>query len=145
MNHEPVHAKSTIGELLTELREESTTLFRQEIALAKAELNEKAARVGKNSLEIAAGGALAYAGLIVLLIGIAVLISRVLTAFGLSPENAAWVGPVSVGLIVACVGAVMLTKAKNAMSADKLFPRETVGSLKDDKRWLQNKLSHHHQ
>lgn len=136
---------STIGELLTELRDESTTLLRQEIALAKAELNEKASRVGKNTLEVAAGGALAYAGLIVLLIGIALLVSRILVAFGLSAETAVWLGPLAVGGIVAIVGAVMLTQAKKAMSADKLFPRETVESLKDDKRWVQNKLSHHHQ
>jgi hypothetical protein len=136
---------STIGELLTELREESTTLLRQEVALAKAELNEKAARVGKNTLELAAGGALAYAGLIVLLIGISMLISRILVAFDVSAETAVWLGPIAVGTVVALVGAVMLTKAKHAMSADALFPHETVGSLKDDKRWVQNKLSTHHQ
>lgn len=135
---------STIGSLLSELREESTTLLRQEVALAKAELNEKASRVGKGAMEIAAGGALAYAGLIILLFGIAMLITRVLVGFGVSPETATWLGPVSVGLVVAAVGAVMLTKAKNAMSADKLMPRETIESLKDDKRWVQNKLSRHH-
>lgn len=143
MNHEPP-TTSTIGSLLSDLREESTTLLRQEIALAKAELNEKAARVGKNTMEIAAGGALAYAGLIVLLIGIALLISRVLAGFGVDPETAMWLGPISVGLIVAVIGGVMLTKAKNAMSGDKLFPHETVDSLKEDKRWVQNKLSQHH-
>lgn len=35
---------STIGALLTELRDEGTTLLRQEVALAKAELGETAAR-----------------------------------------------------------------------------------------------------
>jgi hypothetical protein len=141
MNPEPP-TTSTVGSLLTELRDESTTLLRQEIALAKAELNEKAAHLGKNALELAAGGALAYAGLIILLIGIALLFSRIFVAFGLSPEIAVWLGPVAVGVIVALVGAVMLTKAKKAMSAEKLFPHETVESLKDDKRWVQNKLSH---
>lgn len=136
---------STIGELLTELRDESTTLLRQEVALAKAELNEKAARIGKNTIELAAGGALAYAGLIVLLIGISMLISRILVAFDVSVETAAWFGPLVVGAVVALVGAVMLTRAKHAMTAGKLFPHETVESLKEDKRWVQNKLSTHHQ
>jgi len=135
---------STVGSLLIELREETTTLLRQEIALAKAELNEKAAHVGKNTLELATGGALAYAGLIVLLIGVALLASRAFVAFGLRPEMAVWLGPVAVGLIVGAIGAAMSIKAKKAMSAEKLFPNETVQSLKDDKRWIQNKLSQNH-
>ena len=138
--HSPT--SSTIGSLLSELRDESSTLLRQEIALAKAELNEKAARVGKGALDIAAGGALAYAGLIVLLIGISMLLTRALAGLGVSPENAMWLGPVIVGLVVVTVGAILLMKAKALMSADKLFPRQTVESLKDDKRWVQDKLSH---
>ncbi len=134
---------STLGSLLTELREESTTLLRQEIALAKAEINEKAAHIGKNTLELATGGALAYAGLIVLLIGVALLVSRVFVALGLRPEMAVWLGPVAVGLIVAVIGAGMVARAKKAISAEKVFPRETMESLKDDKRWIQNKLSQH--
>jgi len=134
---------STFASLLSELRDESTTLLRQEIALAKAEINEKAAHIGKNTLELATGGALAYAGLIVLLIGVALLASRLLVGLGLSPQMAVWLGPVLVGLIVAAIGGGMAMKAKKAMSAEKVFPRETVESLKEDKRWLQNKLSQH--
>jgi xanthine/uracil permease len=142
MNHEPTPS-STLGSLLTELREETTTLLRQEIALAKAEINEKASLVGKNTLELATGGALAYAGLIVLLIGVALLVSRVLVALGVGPGLAVWLGPVVVGVIVALIGASMAMKAKRAMTAEGLFPRETVQSLKEDKRWMQDKLSSH--
>ena len=110
LNHETT--TSTLASLLSELREESTTLVRQEIALAKAELNEEAARVGKNPLELATGGALAYAGLIILLIGVALLASRALVAMGVDPEMAMWLGPVLVGLIVAIIGAGMAMKAK---------------------------------
>ena len=140
MNHETT--TSTLASLLSELREESTTLLRQEIALAKAEINEKAAQVGKHTLELATGGALAYAGLIVLLIGVALLASRALVAMGMGPQMAVWLGPVLVGLIVAIIGASMAMKAKKAMSAEKLIPHETVESLKEDKRWIQRKLSH---
>lgn len=140
MNHETT--TSTLASLLGELREESTTLLRQEIALAKAEINEKAAHVGKNTLELATGGALAYAGLIILLIGVALLASRALVAMGVGPQMAVWLGPVLVGLIVAIIGASMAMKAKKAMSAEKLIPHETVESLKEDKRWIQRKLSH---
>src|SRR4051812_20010514 len=121
MNHESTNT-STLASLLSELREESTTLLRQEIALAKAEINEKAAHIGKNTLELATGGAVAYAGVIVLLIGIGILLTRVLVAFGLRPEIAVWLGPVLIGAIVAVIGATLLMKAKKAMSAENVFP-----------------------
>ena len=112
MNHDPTPTTtSTVGALLSDLRDETTTLLRQEIALAKAEINEKAAHVGKKTLELANGGALAYAGLIVLLIGIALLASRLLVAMGLAPQVAVWLGPVLIGLIVALIGMSMVMKA----------------------------------
>src|SRR5215207_6412165 len=38
----------SIGELFAELSQKTTTLIRQEIQLAKAEMSQKASRVGKN-------------------------------------------------------------------------------------------------
>lgn len=139
MNREPP-TTSTIGSLLSDLRDETSTLLRQEVALAKAEINEKAGRIGKNVAEMATGGAIAYAGLIILLIGVAHLVGIGLTAIGLSPEIAVWLGPLLVGAVVAIIGGAMMAKAKKAMSAEKLVPHETIGSLKDDKQWAQNKI-----
>ena len=38
----------SIGELFAELSRETTALLRQEVQLAKAEMTQKASRVGKN-------------------------------------------------------------------------------------------------
>ena len=51
----------TLGEMFADLSRETRTLVQQEIQLAKTELSEKAASVGKNSGLIAAGGLLATA------------------------------------------------------------------------------------
>jgi len=136
---------STIGSLLSELREESSTLLRQEVALAKAELNEKTALVGKSALEIAAGGAMAYAGLIVLLIGAGYLAKQGLVAAGVSEEIAQWLGFVVVGAIVAIPGWTMLAKAKKSLKARNLLPQETAASLRDDRRWAENKIHATHE
>jgi len=56
----------SLGELLGDLTREITTLVRQEMALAKAEMSQKAAKVGKDVGFIAAGGLVAYAGLLAL-------------------------------------------------------------------------------
>jgi hypothetical protein len=133
---------STIGSLLSELRTETTTLLRQEVALAKAELAEKAHVAARTSMSVASGGAVAYAGLIVLLIGVGQLLSIGLGAMGLREDVAAWLGPVIVGTIAGAVGLVMLAKAKRTFRHENFGLPETVGSLKDDKEWVQSKIQH---
>lgn len=46
----------SIGELFAELAQESATLVRQEVQLAKTEMSQKASRVGKDVGFLAAGG-----------------------------------------------------------------------------------------
>lgn len=136
---------STLGALLSELRDESTTLLRQEVALAKAELGEKAAEVGRGAAHVAIGGAVAYAGGIVMLIGLGALTGRGLARLGVSDELATWLGFLIVGAIVALVGWAMLTKAKRALRPGNLVPRETMASLHDSQRWAQRKMHHAHE
>jgi hypothetical protein len=54
----------SIGELFSELSQKTTTLVRQEIELAKAEMSQKASRVGKNVGFLVIGGIVAYTGLL---------------------------------------------------------------------------------
>ena len=69
MNPESPNPNS-IPTLLRDLRDETTTLLRQEVALAKTEMKENVSRMGSHAAQIAIGGFVAYAGIIVLLIGI---------------------------------------------------------------------------
>ena len=139
MNHETSHPSSISG-LLRELRDETTTLLRQEVALARSELKENVSRTTSHALHIAIGGFVAYAGIIVLLIGIGHLLGAVLIKAGLDPQVAPWLAPTVVGLLVAIIGWIMLSKAKHAMAHDDLAPRETIDSLRDDKQWARSKL-----
>ena len=66
----PETHQPSIGTLLRDLRDETTTLLRQEVALAKAELKENTSRMTSHALQIAIGGFVSYAGVIVLLIGL---------------------------------------------------------------------------
>jgi hypothetical protein len=133
---------STIGELLTELRDESSELLRQEVALAKAELGEAARQVGRNSVAIAKGGAIAYAGAIVLLIGIGALAGRGLAAAGVPEAFALWLGFVLVGAVTAVIGWTLLARAKRALQPGNLVPRETLASLRENRRWASEKIHH---
>ncbi|HYP17128.1 MAG TPA: phage holin family protein [Opitutus sp.] len=144
MNSDPSQPNSIIG-LLQNLRDDTTTLLRQEVALAKAELKTNASQVGRHAAEIAVGGFVAYAGMIVLLIGLGQLIGVGLIRAGLDPDIAQWLAPTLVGLAIGLIGWLMLAKAKRALAHDTLAPRQTIESLKTDKQWAQNKLHPSHE
>jgi len=141
MNPETSHPNS-IPSLLRELRDETTTLLRQEVALAKTELKENVSRTASHAVHIAIGGFVAYAGIIVLLIGIGHLLAAVLIKAGVDPEVAQWLAPSIIGLVVAIIGWVMLSKAKHAIAQEELAPHQTMESLRDNKQWAQSKLHH---
>jgi hypothetical protein len=135
----PAHSLPT---LLRELRDESTTLLRQEVALAKTELNENFSHLVRHSVQIAIGALVAYAGLIVLLIGLGHLIGAILVRAGIDTAVATWIAPAGVGLAVAIIGWAMLNRAKHAIAHEDIVPRQTIESLRENKQWAQNKLRH---
>lgn len=141
MNPESPHPNS-IPSLLRELRDETTTLLRQEVALAKSEMKENVSRLGSHATHVAVGGFVAYAGIIVLLIGIGHLLGAVLIRAGLDQQVAQWLAPTLVGLVVALVGWAMLSRARHALAHDDLAPRQTINSLRENKEWAQSKLHH---
>ncbi len=138
----PSEQPHSIPALLRDLREDTTTLLRQEVALAKTELKQNVSRLGRQAVQIAIGGFVAYAGLIVLLIGLGHLIGAGLARAGIDPDVAQWLAPSLVGFVVAIVGVMMLMRAKHAISEESLAPRQTIDSLKTNKEWAQRKLSH---
>jgi hypothetical protein len=119
----------SLGELFGDLTRDTANLVRQEVALARAELGQKAAKVGKDVGTIAAGGALAYAGLIVLLFGIA----AALVEAGMIP----WLAYVLVGLIVLVVGGLIAMQGLAALKQTDPVPHQTVETLKEDARWAK--------
>jgi Putative Actinobacterial Holin-X, holin superfamily III len=70
-----INEPSSIVDLLKNLRDDTTTLVRDEISLAKTEMSEKIASSSRNVGYLAAGALVAYAALILLLQGISPHIS----------------------------------------------------------------------
>ena len=137
---------STIGSLLSELRDEGTTLFRQEVALAKAELGEKISQASKSTGALATAGAVVYAGIVIGLVGVGHLAHQGLVAAGVAEETARWLGFLLVGAIVSLVGWILLAKARKNLTAAALKPTATAASLRETKQWAQNKIhSAHHE
>jgi hypothetical protein len=122
----------SIGDLLGELFGETSTLLRQEVALAKVEIKKEVRTASVNLGSMAAGGAVAYAGLIVLLTGLGLALGQ------LFDEDRTWLGLLIVGALAAAVGYVLVKKGLDRLKAESLAPERTIETLKEDKQWLQN-------
>jgi hypothetical protein len=123
------------GQLLTDLSNETTTLVRSEIELAKAEVSDKVTQVGLAIAALAAGGLVLFAGFLVLLDAAVYGLSKVLEPYG-------W--PALAALIVAVptmiVGAIILMIGKSSLKAENLAPRRTAESLRRDKNFVKEQV-----
>jgi Putative Actinobacterial Holin-X, holin superfamily III len=114
----------SLKELLSELRQSVTTLFRTEIELARAETSEKISQAGVSAVAIAGGGILSLAALIVLLQALVIA----LTELGLSPALSALI----VSGVVAIIACALIYKGLNDLKASNLAPIRTVEALRRD-------------
>ena len=127
----PVQERS-LGELFAELSRETSELVRHEVSLAKAELSQKAARVGKDVGFISIGGALAYAGLLTLVAALVMGLARA----GLEW----WVSALIVGVVVTIAGYVSTQKGLTALKREQVVPTETIDSLKENAQWAKGQM-----
>jgi len=106
----------SLGELISEVTTDLSTLMRQELELAKAELQQTAARAGKGAGML--GGA-AVAGYFVLLFVSVALWWAIGSATGLG-----W-SAVIVAVIWALIGAVLYAAGRKSLKTVRGLPRTT--------------------
>jgi tetrahydromethanopterin S-methyltransferase subunit G len=123
----------SLGELLGDLAQQTATLARQEVELAKTEMSQKAAQVGRDIGFLAVGGAVAYAGFLAILAALIVA----LAANGVPW----WLAALLVGVVVAGVGYVLVQKGLAALKREDLAPRQTIETLKEDKDWAKEQIT----
>jgi hypothetical protein len=120
---------SSILGLVKDLRDQFKTFLREEIHLAKAELSEKISSLTKDSVNIAIGGFVAYAGLIVFLGALGMLVAYFLQKQGLDPFLSAFIGLGAIGFVIIAVGVIMLLTGLKAMKKESLAPQRTIETL----------------
>jgi hypothetical protein len=121
----------SIGALLSDLARDTSFLIRQEIALAKAEITRAIANLGTGIGLLAAGALVAFVGLIFLCLAAVYALTLVL------PN---WAAALIVGGVVLALGAGLALIGKRKLSSDKLIPRRTLRSLKDDAEWAKEQV-----
>ena len=120
-----------IGELLRQLSQETTTLVRQELELAKAEMAEKGKRAGLGAGMFGGAGASA-------LLGLGALTAAAIVA--LDEALPLWLSALILALVwLAIAGALALQGRSKVQAATPPVPEQTQESMKEDVRWAKNR------
>lgn len=124
-------AEPGLGELFSTLSSQASTLFRQELQLAQAEMTKKATRGGKNAAIIVLGGVLAHAALLTLVAMMVIALSQVIDT---------WLAALIVGVGLAIVAALLIQHGINKLKAIDPAPRQTIETMKENKEWLTQQI-----
>ena len=136
--YDPEYAAGTprtdesIGNLISQVAGDVSTLFRQEVALAKAELKEEAVKAGK------AGGMLAGAGFAGYMVAVLLSLALVFALGAIMPLG--WAALI-VAVVWAVVGGVLYAVGRKRMKNVDPVPRQTVETLREDAQWVRDRTS----
>jgi MFS family permease len=119
----------SIGELVKDLASETSTLVRQEIDLAKAEMTERGKRAGK-------GAGMLGAAALVGLLAAGALAACLVAALDLA--MATWLAALIVTVVFAAIaGALAMTGRKQIREAAPPVPEQAIDSVKEDVQWAK--------
>ncbi|MFJ9553841.1 phage holin family protein [Nocardiopsis sp. NPDC101807] len=126
---EPVQDDRSLAELVGEVTTDLQTLFRQELALAKAELREEAAKAGKAAGLLSGAGFAGY---------MTVVLLSLAAVFGLAELIGLGWSALVVAVLWAIAGAVMFLMGRSRMREVSPRPDRTIETLKEDARWAKH-------
>lgn len=120
-----------VGELVKELSEQTSTLVRKEVELAKAELAEKGKKAGLGAGMFGGAGLFgffAFAGLTATFI------------LALSEAMAPWLAALIVTVVYGAIAGVLALQGKNKVKeAGPPVPEAAVDSTKEDVAWIKTR------
>ena len=120
-----------VGELLKELSTQTTTLVRQELELAKAEMAEKGKQAGVGV------GMFGGAGLVGVL-ALGALTTCLIAALATGMD--VWLAALIVAVVYAAIaGALALAGRQKTREATPPAPEQAIESTKEDVQWAKNR------
>ena len=112
-----------LGEIIGSLATDLQDLFRGEVRLARAELDQKLDRLILAAIWLVGGALVAFAGLVVLLQA---------AAFGLAHVVPVWAAFLIVGLLIVVIGGLLARSGLAMLSLKTLTPNRSMASLQKD-------------
>jgi hypothetical protein len=117
-----------LRELMKQFGSDASLLVRQEMELARLEIDHKIAKTRKELTAVALGGAVVYAGVLALSAAVILVLSLWM---------AGWVAALIVGGALLIIGVSLLLIGKYGLSELDVVPRRAIENLKLDARTLQ--------
>lgn len=120
-----------VSDLVKQLTEQTKTLVRQEIELAKAELTEKGKKAGLGAGMFGAAGLLGF-------FAFAALTACFVLA--LDTAMASWLAALIVAALYGAIAGVLaLSGKKQVIEAGSPVPEQTVDTVKEDVQWAKQR------
>jgi uncharacterized membrane protein YqjE len=120
----------SLGELFSDLSQQTADLIKQEMRLAKVELSDKLSDVGRHAMMIGAAAVFGLAAVIAMTGAIALVLIEV----GVEPWLAAAITAAAMGL----TAYLLAQSGISALRTKSIAPVETIHSLKETTQWLKN-------
>jgi len=119
----------SVPELLKQLSQETSTLVKQELDLAKAEMSQKGKQAGLGA-GFVGGGALFGLG------AFGALTAMLILLLGTFMEN--WIAALIVAVVYGAIAAFLALRGKKELQeAGPPAPEQTVDTLKEDVEWAK--------
>jgi len=118
----------SLGEIVSDVTQDLTTLIRQEIDLAKTELKEEGTKAAKGAGMLGGAGLAGY---------FTVLFLSVTLMFVLDEFLDLWIAALIVTAVWAMATAILAVIGKNKLEASKPQLPQTQETLKEDVRWAK--------
>jgi Flp pilus assembly protein TadB len=117
-----------VGDLVKQLADQTSTLVRQEIDLAKAEVARQGKEAGKGAGLLAAGAFLALLGAGTLVAFIVLLLNHAI---------ADWLAALIVGVVLLALAAALALAGRNRLRQATPPAPQTVETVKEDVQWAK--------
>jgi hypothetical protein len=121
-----------IGLLFADLLKDLQRLVRGEVALARAEIQEDAGRIGRGVASMAVAAIIGLTGFIFLMLG---------ATYVLNLWVRMWIAAAIVGVVLLLIGAILAMNAKSKLSAGGLAPDQTIDSVKETQEWAKQQIN----
>jgi len=118
-----------LGELFGDLSREIATLVREEIQLARLELGKSVSRLGQDAAKVAIGGAILYAGFLVFLVALVLVLDLAI--------HLLWLSALIVAIVVLGVGFALVRSGLDELKHVDVTPHQTLDTLRADLQWAK--------
>ena len=120
----------SLGELFSDLSQQTGDLIRKEMRLARVELREKLSDVGKQAMMIGVAMAFGLAAVVTIAAAITLLLIEV--------GVVAWLAAAITAAVMGLTAYLLAQSGISALRKRSIAPVETIHSLKETTPWLKN-------